>query len=77
MGSVFNPGAKYNMFFADKNGMLFYLKISPISKRAYVIKSVSGKESSVGEIDISAADNMFCINGNLYLGYDYVGKEIN
>ena len=76
-GCVFNQGAKYNMFFADKNGMLFYLKIPNISNRAYVIKNSLGKESTVGEVDISSANGMFCINGNLYLGCDYAGNQIN
>ncbi len=76
-GKVFNHGAKYNMFYAEKNGLLYYVKVPFASRRAYVTKNNAGNESVVSEIDISRSDEMFSINGNLYLGCNYIGAELN
>lgn len=76
-GKVFNHGAKYNMFYADKNGLLYYVKVPFASRRAYVTKYNAGNETVVSEIDISGSDQMFAINGNLYLGCNYIGAELN
>lgn len=70
---VFNRGAKYNLFYAEKNGLLHYVKIPPASRTAHVVRMNSGNENVITEIDISNADQMFCVNGDLYLNCSYVG----
>lgn len=71
---IFNRGSKYNLFYAEKNGILHYVKIPPASRKAYVAKSNSGNETVVAEIDISGAEEMFCVAGDLYLNCSYVGN---
>ena len=72
--SIFNRGSRYNLFYAEKNGILHYLKIPPHSRKAYAAKINSGNETLGAEIDISTADQMFCVAGDLYLDCSYVAK---
>ena len=76
-GTVFNHGAKYNMFYAEKNGLLYYVKVPFASRRAYVTKINAGNETVISEIDISRSDEMFCVNGNLYIACNYIGDVSN
>ena len=70
--SVFNRDVKYNLFYAEKNGELHYLKISPFGREAFVARTSPAGEVIVKEIDIGSSDQCFCINGDLYKGYCYV-----
>jgi len=72
---VFNYGAAYNLFYGDKNGILFYLKVPELSARAYTARYNAGKETVASEINIGSADRMFCVDGDLYLGFDYIGDK--
>lgn len=70
---VFNYDSKYNLFYADKNGILYYLKFHPTSRLAYVTRTTTKGEESIGEeIDLFGVDQVFCVNGDLYCNYDYV-----
>ena len=69
---LFNHGARYNLFYAEKNGLLHYVKIPPVSRIAYVARMNSGNESIISEINTDGATQMFCVNGDLYLNCSYV-----
>ena len=73
-GKVFNHGAKSNLFYMEKGGFLYYLKIPALSRRASVIRNSAGNESVLSDIEMSASQDMFCVNGNLYLDCKYVGS---
>lgn len=70
---IFNRGSRYNLFYAEKNGLLHYIKIPPASRKAYSAKMNSGNETLMSEIDISGVEEMFCVAGDLYLNCSYVG----
>ena len=72
---IFNYGAGYNLFYGDKNGLLYYLKVPDNSVRAYTAKYNAGKETLISEINTEGAGRMFCVDGDLYLGCDYVGDK--
>ncbi len=69
---MFNREVKYNLFYAEKNGYLHYLKISPGARYGYVARTTSSGEFLGNEIDITGVDQYFCVNGDLYCGYSYV-----
>ena len=71
-GDIFNRGARYNLFYAEKNGILFYVKIPPLSRVAYAVKMNMGKETEVAEINISGVEQMFCVDGDLYMNCSYI-----
>lgn len=73
-GQVFNVGAKYNLFYADKSGVLFYIKVARASKRGTVARHNMNEESIVSQIDLQGADEIFCINGNVYLNCNYLAN---
>ena len=70
---VFNRDSRHNLFYAEKNGLLHYVKLSPVPHTAYIAKMNSGNENILSEIKLSNADQMFCVNGDLYLNCSYVG----
>lgn len=73
-GQVFNVGAKYNLFYADKSGVLFYLKIARASRRGTVAKHNMSEESVISQVDLAGAEEVFCINGNIYLDCNYLAN---
>jgi hypothetical protein len=75
-GKIFNNGAQRNLFFAERNGFLHYLKIPSAARRGFVCKNTGGVESVVKDVELRGAEKMFYINGNLYLDFDYVGTRI-
>lgn len=70
--SIFNRDVRYNLFYAEKNENLHYLKISPFGKEAFVSKTSSSGEVVGKEINLGGVDQYFCVNGDLYQGYSYV-----
>ena len=73
-GTVFNHGARYNVFYAERSGNLHYLKIPYLEKKAYITRNTGLKEVVLGEIDTDGEEKLFCIDGNVYVGYHYVGN---
>ena len=76
-GRVFNHGARTNIFYSEKSGMMYYLKIPFPMRRAIITRNSFGNETTLGEIDITAADELFYSNGGLYLGTSYVSFAQN
>lgn len=70
--SIFNRDVKYNLFYAEKNGELHYLKVSPFGREAFVARTSPSGEVVGKEIDLGVSDQYFCVNGDLYRGYCYV-----
>ena len=54
--------------------MLYYLKLPFPMRKAIITRNSSGNETTLGEIDLTAADDIFYSNGNLYLDTSYVGN---
>ena len=69
---LFNHDVRYNLFYAEKNGLLYYVKIPPASTIASVARMNSGHENVITEINTEGANQMFCVNGDLYLNCSYV-----
>ena len=69
---IFNRDVKYNLFYAEKNGYLHYLKMSPIPGEGWVARTSSSGEVIAEAIDIPRDSHCFCLNGDLYGGYCYV-----
>jgi hypothetical protein len=70
---VFNRGTRYNLIYAEKNGMLHYVKIPPLSRIGYSAKMNGSNEMLISEINTSGAEQMFCVDGDLYLNCSYIG----
>lgn len=73
-GQVFNVGAKYNLFYADKSGVLYYVKIARASRRGTVARHNMNEESVISQVDLAGAEEIFCINGNIYLNCNYLAN---
>ena len=73
-GQVFNTGSKYNLFYADKNGTLNYLKVPGLGTKAVVASHNMTTETVLGQLELKT-ENIFCINGNLYTNCTYVGQK--
>ena len=71
--TLFNKGSRYNLIYAEKNGMLHYVKIPYASRIGFSARMSAGVEKTVSEIDISGVKQMFCVDGDLYLNCSYVG----
>jgi len=74
-GEVFNQGARHNMIFAERSGVLHYLKLPLYGKRAILARNAEGQETEEGTVDFGGEEDLFCIDGDLYLGYRYLGNE--
>ena len=70
---MFNKGSRYNLFYAEKNNQLHYVKIPPLSRIGYSARMDGKNEALISEIDISGVEQMFCVDGDLYLNCSYVG----
>ena len=70
---LFNKNTRYNLIYAEKNGILHYLKVPPLSDKGYSAKMNGSNEIVLSEINISRAEQMFCVNGDLYLNCSYIG----
>ena len=71
---MFNKGSRYNLIYAEKNGLLHYVKIPYASRVAFSARMNAGVERIISEIDISGVKQMFCVDGDIYLNCSYVGN---
>ncbi|MBO5850912.1 MAG: hypothetical protein J6R29_01100 [Clostridia bacterium] len=74
-GQVFNTGARYNLFYGDKSGILYYVKLPSQGRKAIVATHNNTAETTIGIIDVNAEET-FSVNGNLYLDCVYAGHKI-
>ena len=71
-GALFNRGAKYNMFYSENSDMLHYVKVSATGIKGEVVRRRGDSETVISQVNLSDAEQMFCVNGNLYLNCSYV-----
>lgn len=72
---IFNAGAIRNVFYAERSGILYYVKITSGFRKFLLSKSDLEQEQSFQQLGLKDADNVFCINGRIYPDIDYVGYD--
>ena len=72
---VFNKGSRYNLIYAERHGLLHYVKIPEDTHNGCVASMSAGTESITSYVDLSGVRQMFCIDGDLYLNCTYVGAD--
>lgn len=73
--SVFNRGSVRNVFYYERNRNVSFVKIPYGSYRAFVARysPQDGTETVVSDFAIDGEPQIFCTDGGIYIGYDYVG----
>ena len=69
---LFNTDSQYNLFYAEKNGLLYYIKIPPTGQDAFIIRKKESEETKIAQVTLYGAKHLFCVNGTLYLNSSYV-----
>ena len=73
---VFNRGAINNVFYkCDKDERkMHYVKIPQNAQMAQVSFNTGGNETVLSEFSLGGSQKIFCNDGYVYLGADYVGR---
>jgi hypothetical protein len=74
-GEEFNTGSANNVFFSEKEGALYYVKVCAFSRKLYIAKSAYGSEIILEQLRIPYTEELFCLDGKLYTDARYVGYD--
>lgn len=73
--ALFNRNAIYNVFYKSINGVLHYVRIPYEARSGALTLNNNGTEEYLGELNLNGCYDMFCTDGCLYAGVDYVSLK--
>lgn len=73
--AIFNTGAISNVFYAERGGLLYYVKITSGFKKFFLTKNDLEQEQTFSQLGLKDADEIFCMNGRIYTDIHYVGYD--
>lgn len=60
------------MFYSENSDVLHYVKVSATGIKGEVVRRRGDSENVISQVNLSDVEQMFCVNGNLYLNCSYV-----
>ena len=71
---TFNRNTVKNVIYHEKGGTLFYIKIPSGASKAYLATYRDQTETIRSEFALDGETKLFCANGSVYVGCNYVGS---